>query len=75
MLFATPWDSSLEDNWKSDEEIKDFINSHLIDLKIVYSYFDFEDFKNPVKTYLGDVDVSVLFWIFNEVKTLSICCM
>ena len=57
-IYVSIWDSSSDPSWRSNDEIYSFMNNNSIDLKIIYSYFDFDDFDNPVKTYVGDADVS-----------------
>ena len=51
-------------NCKSDAEINDVINSHYIDIGIISTYFDFNDYTNPVKYYLQDDNYIYLiyFW-------------
>ena len=58
-VIVSEWNSTKHSNWKSPSEIEIFIRNHVVDLKIIYSYFDFENFENPIKTYLGDYDVSI----------------
>ena len=60
ILYISRWDNDSNKNWESSTDIDDFIDNHVIDLQIIYSYFDFDDFDAPVKTYLSDYDVSNL---------------
>ena len=57
-IFITPWS---EDNnegvvWKSREEIDLVLNTGFINAPITISYFDFDDYVNPVKTILAEPD-------------------
>ena len=45
-ISLSKWSGS---NCKSDDEINDVINSHYIDIGIVSTYFDFNDYTDPVK--------------------------
>ena len=38
-------------SWKSDAEINKVLSTHMIDFSIVSSYFDFDDYENPVHHY------------------------
>ena len=40
--------------WKSTNEINNAINGKTITLALVNTYFDLEDYSNPVKSYLDD---------------------
>ena len=59
---------------KSDTEINDVINSHYIDIEIVSTYFDFNDYTDPVKYYLQDINYINLinFWHIEIEKHKSI---
>ena len=39
-------------HWKSDEEINQIINSGYVEISLVNSYFDFDDYDTPIKKYL-----------------------
>ena len=41
---------------QSDADIENVLNSHFLELALINSYFDFEDYKNPIKTYLEDIN-------------------
>ena len=41
-------------NWKNDAEIDKVLSSIYIDFQVLSTYFDFNDFVNPVKSYLQD---------------------
>ena len=56
-------------NCKSDAEINDVINSHYIDIGIISTYFDFNDYTNPVKYYLQDDNY--IYLIYNLVPEMS----
>ena len=58
-IYISECNSTKHSYWRSPSEIEMFIKNNIVDLKIIYSYFDFENFENPVKTYLGDYDVSI----------------
>ena len=40
--------------WGNEEEIDDILTDIELNIALVNSYFDFEDYDNPVKTYLDD---------------------
>ena len=42
--------------WKPKEEIDAIITGGFVNTPITRSYFDFDDFENPVKTFLSDSD-------------------
>ena len=42
---------------QSDAVIEDILATHYAELALINSYFDFEDYENPVKTYLEDVNI------------------
>ena len=44
-------------NCKSDTEINSVINKNYIDIAIISSYFDFEDYQNPIHYYLQDMNL------------------
>ena len=44
-------------NCKSDDEINDVITAHKIDLALISTYFDFDDYQNPIHYYLQDANV------------------
>ena len=58
-IYVSECNSTKHSYWKSPSEIEMFVRNNIVDLKIIYSYFDFENFENPVRTYLGDYDVSI----------------
>ena len=47
-------------NWKSASEIEAVMNTHNIDLALISSYFDFDDYDNPIHYYLQDMNVFTL---------------
>ena len=57
IIYVSECNSTKHTNWRSPSEIEKFIRNNVVDLKIIYSYLDFENFENPVRTYLGDYDV------------------
>ena len=46
-------DSSVS-TWQSDADIDAEITNVSIDMAVVNTYFDFDDYENPIKTYLDD---------------------
>ena len=44
-------------NCKSDTEINSVMNKNYIDIAIISSYFDFEDYENPIHYYLQDMNL------------------
>ena len=57
-VFITPCknDTVAGVTWKSQEEINNLINLGFINSAIIRSYFDFDDYENPVKTFLKEAD-------------------
>ena len=47
-------------NWKSPADINTVINTHYLNLALVSSYFDFDDYENPIHYYLQDMNVFIL---------------
>ena len=41
-------------NWKSNDEINAALNKASLTIALVNTYYDFDDFSNPVKTYFDD---------------------
>ena len=60
-ITLSKWSGS---DCKSDTEINDVLNTHYIDFAIVSTYFDFNDYSNPIKYYLQDINYINLinFW-------------
>ena len=44
-------------NCKSESEINNVMNKNYIDIVVVSSYFDFEDYENPIHYYLQDMNL------------------
>ena len=40
-----------------DSVMNTILNSHYVEFAIVNTYFDYNDYENPVKTYLEDMNV------------------
>ena len=53
-------------NCKSESEIKSVLNTNYIDIALISSYFDFEDYENPIHYYLQDMN------LFNLIPTLGL---
>lgn len=45
---------------QTDAVIEGVINSHYIKLALINSYFDFDDYEDPIKTYLEDLNIITL---------------
>ena len=43
-------------NWKTDSEIGSVLNSHYVDVAVVSTLFDFNDYESPTHNYLQDVN-------------------
>ena len=43
-------------NWKTDSEIESVLNSHYVDVAMVSTYLDFNDYESPTHNYLHDVN-------------------
>ena len=41
-------------NWKSNDDIDKALNKASLKIALVNTYYDFDDFSNPVKTYFDD---------------------
>ena len=44
-------------NWKSASEVEAVLNTHNIDIALISSYFDFDDYDNPIHHYLQDMNL------------------
>ena len=55
-LLITRWSGtdSKGNTWKSDAEIDKAIDSTYIQLAMINSYFDFDDYNKPIKSFLDD---------------------
>ena len=53
-------------NCKSDTEINSVINKNYIEIALISSYFDFDDYENPIHYYLQDMN------LFNLIPTLGL---
>ena len=55
-LLITRWSGtdSKGNHWKSDTEIDAAIDSTFIQFAMINNYFDFDDFNQPIKSYLDD---------------------
>ena len=53
-------------NCKSESEINRVLNTNYIDIALISSYFDFEDYENPIHYYLQDMN------LFNLIPSLSL---
>ena len=56
------WANSSENNnhWKPEDEIIQKMKDLYIQAAIISTYFDYDDYDTPVKTYLDDLDYSSL---------------
>ena len=50
-------ENELEVNANSDNDINDFFNQNYIKIAIISSYFDFDDYDNPIYYYLQDINM------------------
>ena len=57
-IFIAPWNENNNNGvvWKPREEIDFVLNTGFINAPITISYFDFDDYVNPVKTILAEPD-------------------
>ena len=39
---------------KSEDEINSLLSGNVLDMAVINTYFDFEDYSNPLKTYIDD---------------------
>ena len=63
--FQLSFEKCTGGGWASDPDITSNVSSFRIDVQIVNTYFDFEDYDKPVKTYIDDR------FLFDLVPTLS----
>ena len=56
-IILSKWNGT---NWKTDSEINQVLNTHYIDIEIVSAYFDFNDYENPIHTYIQDANIASL---------------
>ena len=50
--------STLNNNhWKTPQQISDAVNYGYLDIALVHSYFDFDDYENPIKRYVGATEL------------------
>ena len=45
---------------KSDAEIDDIVNTHNIDIEVISTYFDFNNYDNPIQHFLQDLNIVAL---------------
>ena len=58
-------------HWKPDSEIVSWMSNRHFHAAILSAYFDYEDYTNPIKTFVEDTDIMTLidgFWQSLEVK-------
>ena len=58
-IIIHKWVNSSENNnhCKSQDEISKAVNGGYIDIALVNTYFDFDDYKNPIKRYVGASEI------------------
>ena len=57
-ILITPWNETNNEGvvWKSRDQIDLLIQTGYINIAITRSYFDFDDYENPIKTFLSKSD-------------------
>ena len=53
-ILLQKWSSG---SCQSDAVIQDVLDTHFVELALLNSYFDFEDYDDPIKTYLEDTNI------------------
>ena len=55
-IFVTPWNENNNEGviCQPSEVLEDAINNGYINVAVIRSYFDFDDYENPVKTFLSE---------------------
>ena len=57
-IFVFKWDNQTMNNtWKTEAEISTILSYSYINVALISTYFDFEDYVNPIKTYLNDLEL------------------
>ena len=56
-LYKYQLENELEATANNDSDINDFFNQNYIDIAIISSYFDFDDFDDPIHYYLQDMNM------------------
>lgn len=51
---------------KSDAEISNKVSTGYLDIAIVNSYFDFDDYQNPIKRYVGATELMFMSESFTQ---------
>ena len=64
-LQLNKWENGTGIQWESQTNIDNAVNQINIQILVVNSYFDFEDFNNPLKTYIED---KLQFFAINGTK-------
>ena len=57
-ILIKKWENTTENNnhWKDDSEINEKMNKHWVQIFVLSTYFDYDDFDNPLKTFVDDQD-------------------
>ena len=52
------WANTTENgnHWQTEQDIDDKVKGGYIDMALVNTYFDFDDYDNPIKTYLTSLE-------------------
>ena len=61
-IYVTKCSNITQNNtiWKDEEEIDRVINSGYIDIALLNTFFDFDDYEDPIKTYLSANEILLL---------------
>ena len=57
VFYVWKWQGDENITCKSDQEIQNVIDEGYLNIALLSSYFDFDDYENPIKTYLNDFNV------------------
>ena len=57
-FFILKWtNETMNNTWKTDAEISTILDNSYVYVALISTYFDFEDYTNPIKTYLNDLEL------------------
>ena len=71
LVFKCVNSTTNNNHWKSEEDIANVINNGYLDIALVHSYFDFDDYQNPIKRYVGATELMFMSEDFTQqFKTL-----
>ena len=57
LIFKCVNSTQNNNHCKTQQQISDAVNNGYLDIALINSYFDFDDYENPIKTYLGSTEL------------------